>query len=315
MYIQRLMTSAAASMVLVGVAVAPAMAQQSYQFLPDDATNPLPVVGLPPMIVGYANEADWTARVNGTSPRISYVSFSSTPQLSSYNGSVVSYSRTAIAGPVTAYDTSTVTVSNGTTTPSLPYRGGFNALNQSTLNLSGRINIASIVYAADNATVNVSGATFNSEGQIKAHGYSTVNFTGGSVFAPELYGRSTMNISGGTVFALPKVYDSSTVNISGGTVTSSVYCYGSSTLNMTGGLLGSDDDQSGFVYANDNSTINFSQGTARGLTAFQNATINITGGSVTRSVTGRTSFSSAARAASFACRAPSARCWDATCVG
>ncbi len=275
MYNQQLVAAAAVTVAL-GLSATPAVAQQSYQFLPDDATNPDTLSGKPPIIVGYANEADWAARVNGTSPRISYVSFSSTPQLSSYNGSVVSYSRTAIAGPVTAYDTSTVTVTNGTTTLSLPYRGGFNALNQSTLNLSGRITISSIVYAADDATVNVSGATFDpssSGGQIQAYGNSTVNFTGGSMTPPKLYGRSTMNMSGGTVAALPYVYESSTVNISGGTVNGVVNCHGNSTVNITGG---SASDVSVYVYQS--GTANVSGGSLKNLFGSQDSIVNITGG-------------------------------------
>lgn len=277
----RALIAAAASAVVLGLAAVPAMARQNYQFLPDDATNPLPLFGRPPMIVGYANEADWTARVNGTSPRIDYASFSSTPQLSSYNSSVVSYSRTAIVGPVTAYDTSTVSVTNGATGIAIPYRGGFNALNQSTLNLSGRITIASTVYAADDATVNVSGVTFSIDegGRLQTEGRSTVNFTSGSLFVTRLGGRSTTNISGGTANILD-LRDDAAVNISGGTITGGVYCRGNNNVvNITGGSVHQSPVMAGYEFGS-GSTVNFSGGTVASLQAYTSSTINITGGTL-----------------------------------
>jgi len=112
---------------------------------------------------------------------------------------------------------------------------------------------------------------------------STVDIMGGTVGASfDASNGSVVNISGGYVERYFTAKSGSVVNITGGTISDSFEALGGSVVNVSGGSVGYSigDPAGGGIGARDGSTVNVSGGTIRGLAAYQNSILNITGGAV-----------------------------------
>jgi hypothetical protein len=154
--------------------------------------------------------------------------------------------------------------------------------------LPHKVSLAQALYYPNNATINsalvvsgepawvVVGYASNND---FLHGTNRTSPTVGIVSGANIDGlsacnRSTVNISGGTVEYGAYANDTSTVNMSGGTVENGVYAEDTSTVNISGGHFDSFPQ-----IETDGGTINLSGGSAVGLVATNNGTINAYHGS------------------------------------
>lgn len=130
-----------------------------------------------------------------------------------YNSSTINQSGGNVSNQISAYDTSTLNLSNGSI-------GFLNGYDSSTFNISGGSVFGLNTY--DSNTANISAGRVNAA---TSYGSSTINITGGDVQGIGNYGGSTVNISGGNsndAF----IYETGTINISGGSFRDGIVIWG-----------------------------------------------------------------------------------------
>ena len=157
--------------------------------------------------------------------------------------------------PNTTPDPTALTVTDGGSIPVLSVIVG----NASTVNLNGTGQIGGNVFVYDTSTINMSGGTLGFHPAISA-----------------LFGfdESKLNISGGTIAGGLVAYNQSNVTLSGGQV-NAVFADGG-TINVTGGTVVSGyEANSGTLNVSIPSTYLFG---GSGVSAYNSATVNITGG-------------------------------------
>ena len=172
-------------------------------------------------IVGYANDTDFAAMLNPTSPTVNLVSGVIWGNIQVYDQSVLNMSGGRVNVRLRSYNNSTVNVTGGDTGPSLEANGS------SIVNLRGGGQEGNHFFASDYSVINVTGG---SPGHIYMGGGSTLNISGGSVGEAIAQGR-IVNVTGGTIRNVLWGYGGA-INISGGYV-NQVIAYGS--VSITGG--------------------------------------------------------------------------------
>jgi hypothetical protein len=185
-------------------------AQAQYVFFPNDTTIDYTVTQ-DIAILGYANENDYTNRVNGTSPTVALVTGGFVNVVNAYNSSLFNMSGGDAGLQVQSFDSSTLNISGG--------------------------HVSDVVTGDDISTVNMSGGR---AGLLQAAGSSTVNMSGGSTDNP-LFALDSgiINFSGGSAPGL-QATESSVINYRGGATTGThLFAEDDSTLNLYGMSLSS----------------------------------------------------------------------------
>ena len=222
---------------MLGVSRA-ANAQNIY--FPNDTTINHDVSGY--AIVGYANDADYSNRRNGTSPTIYFADTSSINSIGgfmiAYNNSIINFTGGIIRGgsssklfSLAACDNAAVNVSGGVIAQILP------TYNNSSLNVTG--GSIGALNAFDSSRIAVANGNIGHMGFIDN---SVVNFKGGSASDLSANGKNITNISGGSIASYLYIGGNSTINVTGGVIhgnalnVSNVFAVeaGSSILNLFG---------------------------------------------------------------------------------